>query len=160
MKVALSIPTINQYRLPFKRQELMKPAQLERTPDNDSFELSIGYVNDIHGQTNNMLRILSGIKGDLVLSGGDNDIGDEKNRPVHDATALFLNLAELDGTALGNHEMDTMQGDLKNTAKKMNGSIYAINLKQIPVEEQTRLEIDTFNKVNLNEFGRFVKAQL
>ena len=99
---------------------------LERTPDNDTFEIKIGYVNDLHGQTNNMMRILSGIKGDIILSAGDNDIGDEKNRPVHDATAKFLNLAGVRGTALGNHEMDTKQGDLKETAEK-----YFQNLTEI-----------------------------
>ena len=152
MNVTFSIPTINQYKIPFKREDANKPAKLERTPDKDSFELSIGYVNDIHGQTNNMLRMLSGIKGDLVLSGGDNDIGDEKNRAVHDATALFMNLAGLNATALGNHEMDTMQRDLRETAKKMNGSIYAINLNQVPIEEQNLAEVNAFNKTNLNEF--------
>ena len=28
---------------------------LERTPEQDSFNISIGYVNDAHGQTNNMI---------------------------------------------------------------------------------------------------------
>lgn len=51
-----------------------KGSDLERNPKMDSFEMSIGYVNDAHGQTNNMMRILSGIKGDLKLSAGDNDL--------------------------------------------------------------------------------------
>ena len=46
----------------------------------DSFQMSVGYVNDIHGQTNNQLRILSGLEGDIRLSGGDDQIGNEKNR--------------------------------------------------------------------------------
>jgi len=125
---------------------------LERTPNNDTFELKIGYVNDLHGQTNNMMRILSGIKGDIILSGGDNDIGDEKNRPVHDATAKFLNLAGVKATALGNHEMDTKQGDLKETASKFNGNILAINIEQKPLEHQSQEELDNFNKANIKEF--------
>lgn len=129
-----------------------KGANLERMPDSDTFEIKIGYVNDLHGQTNNMMRILSGIKGDIILSGGDNDIGDEKNRHVHDATAKFLNLAGVRATALGNHEMDTMQGDLKETALKFNGNILAINIEQKPLEEQTQEEIDNFNKANVKEF--------
>jgi len=126
--------------------------KLERTPDNDTFELKIGYVNDLHGQTNNMMRILSGIKGDIILSGGDNDIGDEKNRHVHDATAKFLNLAGVNATALGNHELDTMQGDLKETASKFNGSILAINLEQVPLDEQTQYEIENYNKADIKDF--------
>lgn len=129
-----------------------RSANLERTPDNDTFEIKIGYVNDLHGQTNNMMRILSGIKGDIILSGGDNDIGDEKNRLVHDATAKFLNLAGVRATALGNHEMDTMQGDLKETAKKFNGNILAVNIEQKPLQEQSENEINNYNKTNIKEF--------
>ena len=104
----INIPKFTITKIPAISAPSFKSVNLERTPDDDKFELSIGYVNDLHGQTNNMMRILSGIKGDLILSGGDNDIGDEKNRPVHDATVKFLNLANIRGTALGNHEMDRM----------------------------------------------------
>ena len=74
----ISIPKINQQYLSFKKSELKQPisTNLEKSPHSDTFELSIGYVNDLHGQTNNMMRILSGLKGDLRLSAGDNDIGD------------------------------------------------------------------------------------
>ena len=125
---------------------------LERNPNADTFELKIGYINDLHGQTNNMMRILSGIKGDIILSGGDNDIGDEKNRPVHDATAKFLNLAQVKATALGNHEMDTKQGDLKETASKFNGNILAINIEQKPLDTISNEEIENYNKTNIKEF--------
>ena len=80
--------------------------------------MSIGYVNDIHGQTNNMMRILSGIKGDLKLSAGDNDIGDEKNTLVHKATVKFLNIANIKASALGNHEFDTKEDDFIKTIKR------------------------------------------
>ena len=126
--------------------------KLEKSPQNDTFEIKIGYVNDLHGQTNNMMRILSGIKGDIILSGGDNDIGDEKNRHIHDATAKFLNLAGVYATALGNHEMDTKQGDLKETAAKFNGSILAINLEQTPLEKQSKEELKNYNKADIREF--------
>ena len=126
--------------------------KLERTPEGDTFELKIGYVNDLHGQTNNMMRILSGIKGDIILSGGDNDIGDEKNRHVHDATAKFLNLAGVRATALGNHEMDTKQGDLKETASKYRGNILAVNIAQEPLNTQDEQEIKNYNKADIKEF--------
>jgi len=126
--------------------------KLERSPESDTFELKIGYVNDLHGQTNNMMRILSGIKGDIILSGGDNSIGDEKNRSIHDATAKFLNLAGIKGTALGNHEMDTKQGDLKETASKFNGDILAVNIEQKPLKEQKADEIEKYNKTDIKDF--------
>ena len=114
--------------------------------------MSIGYINDTHGQTNNMMRILSGIKGDIVLSAGDNVIGDEKNRAVHNATVKFLNMAKVRATALGNHEMDTMQSDLKETADKYRGNILAINLNQESIDNQTPNEIEQFKKTDLTNF--------
>ena len=86
----------------------------------DTFELSVGYINDAHGQTNNMMRILSGLKGDLRLSAGDNDIGDEKNTGVHKATTMFLNLAKIKASALGNHELDTSQANLSRWEQGLN----------------------------------------
>ncbi len=143
----------NNYKFSFRKSEKTSGTNsLEKTPSKDSFELSVGYVNDLHGQTNNMMRILSGLKGDLILSGGDNDIGDEKNRHVHDATAEFLNLAGVRATALGNHEMDTKQGDLQETAKKYNGDILAINLTQKPLESQSADDVGNFDKADINEF--------
>ena len=151
----LSILNINNNlpAAPIKRVTSFKAEnKLEKSPNNDTFELKVGYVNDLHGQTNNMMRILSGIKGDIILSGGDNDIGDEKNRIVHDATAKFLNLAGITATALGNHEMDTTQGDLKETAKKFNGNILAVNIEQKPLKHQDNNEIEIFNKTDIKDF--------
>ena len=150
-----NITNINNFHAvtPIKKVTSFKAANnLERTPDNDTFEIKIGYVNDLHGQTNNMMRILSGIKGDIILSGGDNDIGDEKNRPVHDATAKFMNLAGIRATALGNHEMDTKQRDLKETALKFNGEILAVNIQQQPLEYQSEEEKKNFDKADIKEF--------
>ena len=106
------------------------------------------------------MRILSGINGDIILSGGDNDIGDEKNRHVHDATAKFLNLAGVYATALGNHEMDTKQGDLKETASKFNGSILAINIEQTPLDKQSKEELENYNKADIKDFIKPSKYRL
>ena len=118
MKVTLSTINYNILKQTFKgEQNNSKSASpLKKSLANDSFEMSIGYINDTHGQTNNMMRILSGLSGDLKLSAGDNDIGDEKNKPIHRATAKFLNIADIKASALGNHEMDTTQADLMETA--------------------------------------------
>jgi len=135
MNIKLSHLKFNH--LPFKSQKQEKPQKkgLISKSANDTFEMSVGYVNDIHGQTNNMMRILSGIKGDLRLSGGDNDIGDEKNQPVHKATTKFLNTANIQATALGNHEFDTTQEDFVKSLKNYNGDILSVNLKKSHLEE-------------------------
>ena len=115
----------------------------------DSYEISIGYVNDAHGQTNNMLRILSGLDGDLVLSAGDNDIGDEKNKAIHKATFKFLNIGNIVATALGNHEMDTTQEDLIDSLKEYNGDILTINMKKDNLEDQDKNDVKTLGRANL-----------
>ena len=117
-----------------KSVTIPKDSKLEKTPQNDTFEMSVGYVNDEHGQTNNMMRILSGLKGDLRVSAGDNDIGDEKNKAVHRATMKFLNLANITATALGNHEMDTTQSDLLDSIEDYDGDILATNMNQEDLE--------------------------
>ncbi len=125
---------------------------LVKSPDNDTFEISVGYVNDAHGQTNNMIRILSGLKGDLVLSAGDNDIGDEKNKAVHKASFKFLNLGNVVATALGNHEMDTTQEDLIDSLKDYNGDILAINLKKDMIEDEDNNDVTNLGRAHLEHY--------
>ena len=115
MDLKVSLPKINQYTFTFRKSEPSKNNILEKSPQQDTFEMSVGYFNDLHGQTNNMLRILSGLKGDLKFSGGDNGIGDEKNKAVNNAVIKFMNLAGINGSALGNHELDTKQNDFVDT---------------------------------------------
>ena len=127
-----------------------QPTKLPAIP-NDSFEMSVGYVNDIHGQTNNMMRILSGIKGDLRLSAGDNDIGDEKNQGVRKATTTFLNIAGIKASALGNHELDTHQKDCIEAIKKFDGDFLSINYKKIPLENQDPREVKELGRAALDK---------
>lgn len=117
----------------------------KETP-NDSFELSVGYINDTHGQANNMMRILSGLKGDLRLSGGDNDIGDEKNKAIHKMTAKFLNMAGIQASAFGNHELDTTQADFIDNMKDTNATYLSANFKKSDAWEDM--------EDNLEEYGR------
>lgn len=152
MKVNFSSPKFNKPTTSFKKNEQTKPANLEKTPKNDSFEMSVGYVNDTHGQTNNMMRIIGGLKGDLRVSAGDNDIGDEKNKSVHKATARFLNLAGIKASALGNHELDTTQKDFVGTVKMFNGEILSSNFRKKSVED-----IDDDNQNNHAHLENYIK---
>ena len=141
----------NRHKIPFQKTQ-EKSSVRGKNPDVDTFEMSIGYVNDIHGQTNNMMRILSGIKGDLRLSAGDNDIGDEKNRPVHQATTKFLNIAGIKASALGNHEFDTKQNDFLNTVKEFNGDILSVNLKKDSLDNQSEEDIELQGRTDLDKY--------
>ena len=139
MNFKISIPNNNFNNFTFKQMTNNRPAQ-NRIENKDKFEMSIGYVNDIHGQTNNMMRILSGLKGDLKLSAGDNDIGDEKNTLVHKATTKFLNLANIRASALGNHEFDTKEEDFAKTIKNYDGDILTVNLKKESDDDENCLQ--------------------
>lgn len=144
----------NQYNFSFQKSEKTdrpKSTYLEKSPQADSFEMSVGYVNDIHGQTNAMLRILSGIKGDLVLSAGDIGIGDEKNKAVNRAAVKFMNLANVKGAAMGNHEMDTKQNDYIDTISEFDGDVLAVNFKKEPLENQTPEDIKEFDRGELDK---------
>ena len=117
----------------------------------DTFELSVGYVNDTHGQINNMMRILSGIKGDLKLSGGDNDIGDEKNKAVHRATVKFLNIADIKASAFGNHELDTTQADFIDTMNSMKTKVLAVNFNKKDNWEKFEDNLDEYGRAALDK---------
>ena len=133
-------------------------SNFERTPDKDTFELSIGYVNDIHGQVNNMMRILSGLKGDIKLSAGDNDIGDEKNTQIHQATAEFMNKANITATALGNHELDGRQADVTNFIDNTNTKVLAVNFNKCDNWENFEDNLKEYGRDNLDE--RLTKSMI
>lgn len=154
MNFSISKLNINNPTVTFKSDDRRKFKFLPiNTPQiqNDTFEMSIGYVNDTHGQTNNMMRILSGIRGDLRLSAGDNDIGDEKNQGVRKATTTFLNIAGIKASALGNHELDTQQKDCAEAIDKFNGDFLSINYKKAPLESQDPEEIKNLGRAELDK---------
>ena len=118
---------------------------------SDSFELSVGYINDTHGQANNMMRILSGLKGDLRLSAGDNDIGDEKNTAIHKVTAKFLNLAGIKASAFGNHELDTTQADFIENMKATDAKYLSVNFKKDDAWEDLEDNFEEYGRASLDK---------
>ena len=152
MNIKISPLNINPQLFSFRESKVSKQNSLEKSPAQDSFEMSVGYVNDLHGQTNNMTRILSGIKGDLRVSAGDNNIGDEKNKAVNLAVVKFMNLAGIKGSALGNHEMDTKQKDFADTASKFKGDYFAVNLNQDSIEDEDPDEVEELERTQLQDY--------
>lgn len=141
---------INIPKVAFKGNEQRPLVPQTKPIPNDSFELSVGYVNDTHGQTNNMIRILSGLKGDLKLSAGDNDIGDEKNKTIHKATAKFLNLAEIKATAFGNHDLDTTQADFVDTKNNdMETKVLASNFRKVENWEDLEDNLENYGRCDM-----------
>ena len=148
-KFNINLPTVT-FRSNENKSINYQPPKFQSIP-NDTFELSVGYINDTHGQTNNMMRILSGIKGDLRLSAGDNDIGDEKNQGVRKATTAFLNIAGIRASALGNHELDTNQKDCIDAIDKFNGDMLSVNYKKDPLETQSPEDVEKLGRAELDK---------
>ena len=124
----------------------------------DKFEMSIGYVNDIHGQTNNMLRILSGIKGDLRLSSGDINTGNKNSKKNNLVGIEFMNLAQIRATTIGNHEMDTSQGDLSDTLKHYRGDVLVANMHKLPNWQNKKDNLAEYDRIDLDK--KFVKSSI
>lgn len=145
------IPRVN-----FKASQALAPQNAPISKQkNDSFELSVGYVNDIHGQTNNQLRILSGIQGDIRLSAGDDQIGNQNNHSVNKATIDFLGAANIIARALGNHEMDTSLQDFCDLNKGHKTQVLAVNF----YENENAENKTEFNQIKKNSFVTEVKGE-
>lgn len=98
---------------------------------------SIFYINDLHGQLPKMSRLVSasehaGLVADkygmdlLRLSAGDTFIGSNEKR--NKAASDFLNIANIDAQALGNHEFDITASICSNLLNNSKTKILAMNL--------------------------------
>ncbi|MBQ6515722.1 bifunctional metallophosphatase/5'-nucleotidase [bacterium] len=95
--------------------------------------VSVGYVNDLHGQLSNMQRIHSAFREnnyDFKFSGGDNCLG--CNNDMAAAVDKFMDRENFDASCLGNHEFDIdpnpLSENLANTKMKYLGA--NISLKE------------------------------
>lgn len=104
---------------------------MQINPNSSNIYTSILYFNDLHAQTPYMQQLKSEVdtfemsnrdKKDLdsfVLSGGDSFIGQDKDK--NKLVSCFLNLSRVEYSAMGNHEvdsMDTLADNLENTNTK------------------------------------------
>lgn len=98
---------------------------------SNNIHTSILYLNDLHAQTPYMAQIKSEAdsfeltnkdKKDVdsfILAGGDSFIG--SNKAKNKVVSSFLNISKVEYSAMGNHEVDsidTLQDNLKNTDTK------------------------------------------
>lgn len=145
-----TIPKIN-----FRAAQPVNNSYLGEKQKQDNFQLSVGYINDTHGQVNNQLRIISGLKGDIRLSAGDDQIGSEKNHAINAVAANFLNAARIIARAMGNHEMDTTTQDFCDLNRNNKTQLLAINFR----EKESRPDKTDFNKLNKDSFVTEVKGE-
>ena len=145
-----TIPKIN-----FRAAQPANNSYLGEKQNKDNYQLSVGYINDTHGQINNQLRILSGLEGDIRLSAGDDQIGSEKNHATNAAAAKFLDAAKIFARAIGNHEMDTTTQDFCDLNKNHKSQLLAINFR----EKENRPDKTDFNKLKKDSTIAEIKGE-
>lgn len=98
---------------------------------------SIFYSNDVHGQVPKMQRLVSAAEHTeleakkngydiLKVSSGDTFIGSDKQRNAVGAT--FLDIADFDAAALGNHEFDITASICGSLLENLDTKILGMNL--------------------------------
>lgn len=126
--------------------------------NNTTTKIKIGYINDFHGQLTKMERTILPLQNcDLRLSGGDNFLGDELNISLNKGVAKYLNLANIDASPVGNHELDMSQKNFMEITKDLNTKLVDCNYRQViddpKIAEQLYKET---NKAPIND--RFINA--
>lgn len=104
---------------------------------NSSTKTSIMYINDLHRQLPKMSRLVTASEqvrvatdangSDLLrLSAGDTFVGSDEK--INAVAAQFLNLADIDAQALGNHEFDITASICGKLLKNSDTKILGMNL--------------------------------
>lgn len=121
-------------------------------------KIKIGYINDFHGQLTKMERTIVPLQDcDLRLSGGDNFLGDDRNTALNKGVAKYLNIANIDASPIGNHELDMSQKKFVEITKDLKTTLVDCNYRQIidnPQEAEAKFK-DT-NKAPIND--RFINS--
>ncbi|MCM1266229.1 MAG: 5'-nucleotidase C-terminal domain-containing protein [Candidatus Gastranaerophilales bacterium] len=126
--------------------------------NNEATKIKIGYINDFHGQLTKMERTIIPLQDcDLRLSGGDNFLGDERNEGLNKGVAKYMNLANIEASPVGNHELDMSQKKFMEITKDLNTTLVDCNYRQVidDPKEAERLYKET-NKAPIND--RFINS--
>lgn len=93
--------------------------------------LKIGYINDVHGQYLKLAKIGDALRDcDLRFSGGDNMIGDGRNKSVNDCVLAYMDGEDFESSALGNHDVDMSEKHFKELTENLKMKYLAANFKQ------------------------------
>ncbi len=133
-------------------------APKSNNPNDGSTKIKIGYINDFHGQLTKMERTIIPLQNcDIRLSGGDNFLGDERNISLNKGVAKYMNLANIDASPVGNHELDMNQKTFMDVTNGLKTALVDCNYKQVidNPKEAERLYKET-NKAPIND--RFINS--
>lgn len=133
-------------------------APKSNNPNDGSTKIKIGYINDFHGQLTKMERTIIPLQNcDIRLSGGDNFLGDERNISLNKGVAKYMNLANIDASPVGNHELDMNQKTFMDITNGLKTKLVDCNYRQVidDPKEAERLYNET-NKAPIND--RFINS--
>lgn len=93
--------------------------------------LKIGYINDVHGQYIKLAKIGDALRDcDIRFSGGDNMIGDDRNKHINDCILTYLDGEDFEASALGNHDIDMSEKNFKELTENLKMKYLAVNFRQ------------------------------
>ena len=116
------------------QKPITSTAKTPQQPTKKSnFVLDLAYVNDFHAQLSKMQRIITPLqKYDIRVSGGDNYLGDEQNINLNRGVTKYMNLANIDLSDVGNHELDMPQKSFMDVTSNLKTKLLDANYRQIP----------------------------
>ena len=96
-----------------------------------SAKLTIGYINDVHGQYLKLAKIGDALRDcDIRFSGGDNMLGDDRNESVNRCVLKYMDGEDFEASALGNHDVDATEAKFKEITKDLKMKYLAANFNQ------------------------------
>lgn len=112
-------------------QPVSKPEEKTPVGPDGKTRLKIGYINDVHGQYLKLAKIGDALKDcDLRFSGGDNMIGDDRNKSVNDCVLAYMDGEDFESSALGNHDVDMSEKNFNELTRDLKMKYLAANFKQ------------------------------
>jgi len=104
---------------------------------NPTVKMKVGYINDFHGQLTKMERTIVPLQDcDVRFSAGDILLGDDRNSMLNKAVVKYLNLANIEASAIGNHEIDASQKSFMDTTAPLKTKFVNVNYRQYPESTQ------------------------
>ncbi len=132
-------------------------APKSNNPNDGSTKIKIGYINDFHGQLTKMERTIIPLQNcDIRLSGGDNFLGDERNISLNKGVAKYMNLANIDASPVGNHELDMNQKTFMDVTNGLKTTLVDCNYRQVVDPKEAEKLYNETNKAPIND--RFINS--
>ncbi|MBO7672769.1 5'-nucleotidase C-terminal domain-containing protein [bacterium] len=112
-------------------------AEAPKSEQKKTASASIFYINDLHGNINNMSRIYNAKntfdrldhKGQDVFCLASGDISAGANPSVVKLSSTFLNSINLDLNTMGNHEFDAIPSEIYDINKDAKYKLLGLNIK-------------------------------